>query len=236
MKLKFVAAALLIASNGWTAASHAQAAPAASAPAGSPAALSQQEADATLRRAILSPGYQHMMAGIFNRLPSDILVRCPSMKSENSTTTILTTPTFVEGDHPTGGVWKQSYPVSGCGNDTSINIFFQAMPDKNIRVQVTAPGSTIASPQLEEDAYKYASIGAGLASKTCKTFDVINTRFMGFQDPVTAASAPTLKAKGPWHEVWTMKGCGHDYEVPLTFSPDATGTEISQSPGAVVTH
>lgn len=132
------------------------------------------------------------------------------------------------------GLWRQSFPVSGCGNDTSLNFFFSAGADEKINTVVAIPGETIADLTLQRDGLIYANFGALLVAKDCKTFEVKNTRFEGFgiPNPPIADPGPDQHLR-PWWETWTMTGCGRTIDVPLDFVPGEKGTQIIQPGGAV---
>ncbi len=71
--------------------------------------------------------------------------------------------------------------------------------------------------------------GPGLRAKDCKQFVITNTRFEGFglRDPATPDPGEGAQFR-PWWETWTLTGCGHSFDVPMNFTPDATGTQIVQ--------
>jgi len=67
--------------------------------------------------------------------------------------------------------------------------------------------------------------------KTCKEFDVLNTRFAGYMKADDADGTEAKAARG-WREIWSLKGCGKDFGVALAFLPDGGkgGTDISAVP------
>lgn len=144
-------------------------------------------------------------------------------------------PVAFGGDgFPNAGLWKQAFPVSGCGNDTILNFYFAAGANEKINTIVGIPGSTAADLVLQRDAVMYAQIGAKGVVNDCNAFTVRNTRFegFGFAKPKTPDPGPGSHFR-PWWETWTMIGCGHIVDVPLDFQPDATGTQIIQPGGAI---
>ena len=72
---------------------------------------------------------------------------------------------------------------------------------------------------MQRDAMFYVALNVGVRHKGCKQFEVTHTAFLGFER--------SADPKPPWHEVWTVVACGTARHVPITFSPDATGTNIS---------
>jgi hypothetical protein len=139
---------------------------------------------------------------------------------------ILKPITFASDGLPNGGAWKESFPISGCGNDTTLNFYFVARADEKINTIVGFAGSTIGDPQLQRDALFYASLSAGARAKDCKTFDVKNTKFEAFGVDGAPDPGPTATSRRPWRETWTMVGCDHTLDVTVNFIPDATGTTI----------
>ena len=82
------------------------------------------------------------------------------------------------------------------------------------------PGSSQADALLQHDAMFYVGQNVGVRQKGCPRFEVVDTEFVRYE-----AAAAT--ARRPWHETWTVKACGHTWKIPITFTPDATGTNIT---------
>jgi hypothetical protein len=143
---------------------------------------------------------------------------------------------FAISGYPNAGVWKQTFPISGCGNDTILNIYFLAKADEKIDSITALPGTTAADLNLQNDAVMYARIGANIAVKDCELskFIIKNTKFEGFglSNPPTPDPGPGDRLR-PWWETWTMTGCGRTVDVPMDFVPRDKGTQIIQ-PGGVV--
>jgi hypothetical protein len=137
---------------------------------------------------------------------------------------------------PNSGLWKQTFPVSGCGNDTILNFYFSAGSDEKINTIVGMPGTTRADTLLQRDAFTYANIGATTTARSCRIFVVKNTQFdaFGLRNPPLPDPGPEQRLR-PWRETWTLTGCGRTFDVPLDFVPDQTGTQIIQ-PGGTVEH
>ncbi len=179
---------------------------------------------------VATSGYQTMVGRAFAAMPADVFTSCPTMVSNGSKIMWLAPVHFGSGGVPDDGVWKQMFPISGCGNDTTYNLFFSAAPGRKLAMLIAVPGTTHADPLLQKDAGNYANVGASMALKTCKAFHVKDTTFLGYDSD--AAPDPTApRETRPWHESWTMVGCGHIVTVPIRFMPDATGTTIVSSAG-----
>ncbi len=164
-------------------------------------------------------------------IPNGVFRRCPSLVSDGSRVTMLQPLSFGADGLPDGGSWREAFPVRGCGNDTTLNLYLFATPAERINVVVGLPGSTHAGLLLQKDAMPMAETGALLAVPGCKAFEVDDTRFAGADG---VPPAPATGAAPPWREVWTMAGCGRVLEVPMLFTPDPTGTVIVQPHGVVV--
>lgn len=173
--------------------------------------------------------YRGLINRAFTAIPKAVFQQCPALKSDSSRVTIIKPVSFAASGFPNAGFWKQSFPVSGCGNDTTLNVFFSATADEKIDTLIGASGDTRAEYILQKDTHKYAQIGANLAAKDCNasSFGVKDTKFEGFDlSELPLRNAVPYNGVRPWRETWTMIGCGHTIDVPVYFSPDAKGTQI----------
>lgn len=170
-----------------------------------------------LQALVQSSGYQGNIQRLFASLPADVFQRCPTLVSDGSTVTVLTPVDFAADGYPVSGSWRQRFPVRGCGNDTTINIVFQGQPDEKIASIVAVPGETRADLALQRDALRYVWLGAKVAAPACTTPHVRHTRYDGVVDA----------ARKAWRETWIMAACGQTIALPITFTPDPTGTSIS---------
>src|SRR5262249_32867356 len=142
-----------------------------------------------------------------------------TLVSKGSNVSIIEPVSVGASGVPNAGMWKESFPISGCGNDTTIHAYFSATKDEKINIAFATPGETRADLILQKDAITYAVLGANIAAKTCKRFNVKNTRFDGLD-------SANQKIRS-WRETWTMVGCNRTFDVPLTFTPlDRGGTNI----------
>lgn len=171
-----------------------------------------------LEALVKSADYQKNVARLFALIPPEIFQRCPALVSNGSTVTISQPVNFAADGYPISGQWKQSFPVKGCGNDTTINLFFQGQPNERIGSVVGIAGATHAGLVLQRDAWRYAVLAVQPASPKCANIHVRDTSYDG---------SGTGKRERAWRETWTVVACGHVFQVPLEFIPDATGTVIS---------
>jgi hypothetical protein len=173
--------------------------------------------------------------GLLNRalatIPETIFKRCPTLVSNGSRVIVGKPVSFAASGYPNTGAWKQTFLVSGCGNDSVLNIYFLARADEKIDTTIGLSGTTIADLTLQRDAITYAGIGARLGD--CK-FVVKNTKFEGFglANPPTPDPGSGERFR-PWWETWTLVGCNRTVDVPIDFVPNEKGTQIIQPGGAI---
>jgi hypothetical protein len=177
---------------------------------------------------ILSERYRVLVANAFSHLPREVFHRCPTLVSEGIKAIIIQPVSFGAHGVPNAGRWQGTFPIRGCGNDTTHNVYFSATKNEKVNITFAVPGESRADLTLQNDAIRYAQIGAAVAAKTtCDTFNVKNTKF----DGLDSANGKTRS----WRETWTMVGCNRTFDVPLTFTPsDRGGTDIHQNTGAIV--
>ena len=203
---------------------------------GAPAAQAQSGDEAAFQTFTRSDFYSGLIARTLSAMPPEVFQRCPALVSGGSQVTVVRPVTIAPDGFPNGGVWKQQFPVSGCGNDTTLNFYFQATADEKINSLVAAPGNTHANLILQGDARKYATVAVVGSRKDCKALNIKTTRFeaYGLSTPPTPDPGPGSQPR-PWWETWTMAGCGHTYDVPLDFVPDTGGVQVIQ-PGGISEH
>ena len=131
---------------------------------------------------------------------------------------------FPEGmPHPVSGSWQHRYVFERCGKRMTYNTIFIARNGDKPEARPHFPGTTNASMQQITDALK-TTVPAVLSrlakrGKNCKGADLIDTHLT---HPPRAANDAD-KPAGHWEETWTFRGCGHDVELPITFTPDGKG-------------
>ncbi len=201
--------------------------------AGASAVHAQAGDNAPFRAFTSSSFYSSLIDHALAGMPPDVFQKCPALVSAGSRVTVVRPVTFASDGFPNGGIWKQQFPVSGCGNDTTLNFYFQATLDEKINTLVAAPGSTHANIVLQGDARKYATVAVVAREKDCKALNIKTTKFeaYGLFNPPSQDPGPGSQPR-PWWETWIMVGCGHTYEVPLDFVPVAGGVQVIQ-PGGV---
>ncbi|MCQ3923205.1 MAG: hypothetical protein DPW12_03230 [Rhodocyclaceae bacterium] len=103
------------------------------------------------------------------------------------------------------------------------NAVFVARRGEKPEARPQIPGTTNASMQQIAEGLK-AAAPAALArlakrSKACKEADLIDTRLTHPPREPKEADQPA----GHWEEAWTFRGCGHDVELTIVFTPDGKG-------------
>jgi hypothetical protein len=179
------------------------------------------------RAFIASDFHKGLILRAIDGVPPAVFEKCPSLVSNSSRITPLKPVTFGASGLPNSGLWKESFPVSGCGDDTILNFYFTAGKDEKINTIIGIPRTTRGDPVLQRDAVLYANMGAQLVARDCKKFDVKSARFeaYGLPDPPSPDPGPSVRFR-PWWETWTVVGCGHVIDVPLDFTPDDKGVRI----------
>jgi hypothetical protein len=185
-----------------------------------PFAQAQDGGLALVQKFSSTEAHKRLVLSAFSRISPDVFQRCPTLVSKGSNIAIVQPVSADANGQPNAGIWKESFPVSGCGNDTTFHLYFVTANEK-INSFVGAPGGTRANPTLQKDALFYATLGAGTFVQTCKTFNVKDTKF----DNVDAVDSKVRS----WRETWTMVGCNRTLDVPLQFTPDDRGTAIRQN-------
>jgi hypothetical protein len=191
-------------------------------------ALAQASPPLPLQAFIASQQFQAYIGNLFSRLPPDVFRRCGSLVSKVSTVSQTIPPVFASDGHPVSGAWKQSFPVSGCGNDTVINFFFAAQSSEKIVTILGAPGDTHADAALQKDADRDVVLATRLRAPACADPHVLNTTYDGRDTRERRKEdTPAQSDKAPWQETWTMSACSQIVKVRVNFVPDLTGTTIS---------
>jgi hypothetical protein len=173
-----------------------------------------------LQALVVSSDYQANIARLFSQLPAPVFQRCPSLISKGSTVTMIEPVSFAPDGYPTSGLWKQSFPISGCGNDTTINFFFRAQSDEKMHSIVGIPGETRADVALQRDAFSMAVTAVQAAVPNCEQITVKDSKYLG----------PFGKSRKAWQESWLIAVCTRPTHITLTFTPDDIGTQILVSP------
>ena len=190
-------------------------------------AAAQLAPDAAFMAYMKTEPYKRLMAQAMARVSPIVAPKCAKQVLGETAVTPLVPVPFGPDGQPTGGGWKQTTPVRGCGNDTALNFQFFVGAEKRIITLVTTPGTTHTDLQQQRDAFAQAVIGLDGPSKGCRELTVLDAKFIQY-----GVRTPPMADPGPgavfrlWEETWTVLGCGKRWEVPLNFIPNRTGTQI----------
>jgi hypothetical protein len=125
--------------------------------------------------------------------------------------------------NPVKGAWLLRYTFSRCGEAKTYNALFAASTEGGMpKYQAYYPGATNAHPVLVRDAMVSAMPNAIIRSevKDCKSADVLDMRVT--EAPHTVREGEK-ELKGVWNEIWSFRACNQAVDVPITFTPDASG-------------
>lgn len=136
--------------------------------------------------------------------------------------------TMVPGSpYPAKGVWQERFSLERCGESTTYNVLFSAVPETKPRSAHLYPGESNATARLFLDASMVAHVVLASAlpkqadGKHCGAVEILDTRV------VKAGYETTLAGRGVvgglWDEAWTYRGCGAEARLLGTFVPDGRG-------------
>lgn len=163
-------------------------------------------------------------------------LKCGPKPQANTKSVTIFQPVEMSAGKPVKGVWKVAVAVQGCANVQQLNVGSEATK-AGVRLFNLFPGTTIADPRLQRDAFLQADIAARTSSsgklldpqKECtKTARVFNTVF-GAWAGVAGKDVPTGREARPWREGWMLDICGRWFIVNILFTPDTTGTRVHAS-------
>jgi hypothetical protein len=160
-----------------------------------------------------------------NALPS----RCKELAIGTKVNVLVFTPLQFspDGRRLTAGTWKEQVTVRACGVERLYNVLTNLRSDGGLQRTNLLLGTTQSDPVLQRDAVAHAMRVASLkAPAGCKSFDVMDTAFLGREEASQASGAKGRDMR-PWRENWTTETCDVQTVVLMTFTPDATGTTIA---------
>jgi len=124
-------------------------------------------------------------------------------------------------NNPTKGIWIFRYQRETCGESKVYNALFIANSNGEAPTpHAYYPGSTNAGPLLIKDAILSAIQVRPDGLKDCKDINVFDMRVTETAHDVVEGDKTF---KGVWKEMWTFKMCGQLIDVPIRFTPDASG-------------
>ena len=139
--------------------------------------------------------------------------------------TVFVPPQFDAQGTLQQGIWLERVIASGCGAPRTLNVLTVLQPGSAPTRVPTMPGSTHADPATQKAALQYAqAVAIRAAPPGCRTQAFVDTRF----DSYTGLPNPAITDRDgrAWREVWTLAACGTLYDLTLTFTPNAQGTQL----------
>ena len=165
-----------------------------------------------------------------SRAWSQIVGACDSVSIADTRITLAGPITFKTDGTPAAGQWMESTEVSGCGTKRRLNVLTVVAPDGRLMHVATLPGDTIADPTLQRDSlYSVLAAAAPVVPEDCADTHLTDTKFVGFDGPPAKDTATGRPAR-PWHEQWTVVGCGKAALVTLHYAPDGDRMSIRAVP------
>ena len=180
-----------------------------------------------------TPAYAKLIAQAVARVPAAVALRCAGRVVDDGAIIIADPLEFARDGAPTGGSWRHSVPLRGCGAEVLVSFFFFVDANRRVLTVLGVPGSSHADLAQQRNARTFATLALFDVAGRCRHFEPVDTRFDGYGHTTPQLNDPGEKAEfRPWRETWTMLGCGTRYAVPLNFSPNRLGTAITQ-PGGI---
>ena len=140
--------------------------------------------------------------------------------------TIYAPPRFDPQGKLLEGIWSEKVTESGCNATHTLNVLTVLQSGAAPTRIPIMPGSTHADPATQKSALQYAQAVAVRASPPgCNRQSFIDTRFDGYTGLPNPAITDGRESRA-WREVWTLFACGSTYEIGLTFTPNAQGTQL----------
>ena len=106
-----------------------------------------------------------------------------------------------------------------------LGISAYAVAEEMFDMTVPLKGSSIANPDLQQQALPevYASVSA--KSPACRQFSIANTKVI--QEPHDLEVEGDEFVAGYWMEAWTVQYCGYTVDVPVKFTIEKDTTQIN---------
>ena len=219
-----------------TAAAQTDPAPVSPAPAGAPAPMPDPLMSPDLQRPARTPSLANLVSQASWQDPVIAAARtqvgqlpfpCPTATYKpTGQLTIYAPPRFDSQGTLVEGIWSERVAETGCNASHALNVLTVLQAGSPPSRIPTMPGSTHADPATQKSALQYAQAVAIRASPPgCTRQSFVDTRFDGYTGLPNAAITDGRESRA-WREVWTLSACGSTYEITLTFTPNAQGTQL----------
>ncbi|MDE1985927.1 MAG: hypothetical protein KGL56_03790 [Alphaproteobacteria bacterium] len=169
--------------------------------------------------------YRFMLGDALQNVPPARLNDCRGASQMSTMRYSITDPIIFQGD-PTAGQWQVQIMTRACGQNIPLNVFFTVKYGGGLQYEYGLSGFTGAGLVVQHAALPSA-YRAAAAAGDCTKFEPSSASFGGFGLP----EAPQLKPPpgaptSTWWETWTVRGCGHAYDVPMAFVVKAGQTTV----------
>ena len=94
--------------------------------------------------------------------------------------------------------------------------------------RVPLPGNTVANTKLQYDTLMPVYMAVATKIKSCDRMSVVNTKVT--KEPYDLKYQYGQTVAGKWEEIWSVKACQQQFEVPIKFILDSTGASYMISP------
>jgi hypothetical protein len=170
----------------------------------------------------------HLKQNIINTAAKSTAITrhpCPTATYATEDAIELRPMMFDPSGNPESGELKIPVKEDGCGAGHLLNVYLWVQRESSIAVTPMLPGTSRAEDVLQKQAYPYVLQAAGGPEPNCQTGYIEDTRYVGER------GKPEKGAKAaPWKEVWVLQSCGWRAEVPVLFTPNASGIKVTAGP------
>lgn len=199
---------------------------------GLPTQASLAQVNPAFAKVVSDSREQEMVIGAAKR--SNVVLESPcedALYSIANQFSIYETLMFDDAGSLRSGAWKQVINYTGCGAARILNVLVSVAAGPRANARPLLPGTTHADPRLQIDVFRSPSMQLEIQrwrDPTCSKAYVADTAFLTRESVIL----PGARESG-WHETWTIVACDRRAAIPVTFTPDATGTSFSLTLGSV---
>jgi hypothetical protein len=179
-------------------------------------------------RAVSDPREQSMVVDAAKR--SNVVLESPCSEAHYSIAdqfSIFEPLKFDNAGTLLSGSWKQVINYTGCGATRILNVLVSVEDGPRANARPLLPGTTHADARLQLDVFRSPAMQLQIhrwRDPSCTKVYVADTAFVDRESVVL----PGARESG-WHEVWTVVVCAQTLTMPVTFSPNSTGTSFTLS-------
>jgi hypothetical protein len=125
--------------------------------------------------------------------------------------------------------WTAYGRAQGCPPAVPTRFMILRMADGTLKVPAVNKGETLANPTLMRDSSSAVAMAALLAVRKVKA-DCTKPEDLAIENARVISKSADLspdwhgaRFAGSWKESWTIRACGRQAEVPLSFTADGVG-------------